>query len=207
MRLLYALLLSGIILAVGLSVALPDATLVASGLTIAAAAVGLVLVNRTQRIIAAVLLGVGLASVVLALQLGGQIDGPDLLAVNQDLIGMLTAVSFLRLVTPTVPTTRARLHGRLAVVRTALATHALGAIINIGAVGIVGAARRRHAVRSRLMAGAAALRRADLACRRLLEPRCALNSFALSGSCASTPKAGSGQNSRVTRELRQENAC
>ncbi|TFB75891.1 hypothetical protein E3O06_04430 [Cryobacterium glaciale] len=138
MRLLYALFLSGIILAVGLSVALPDATLVAGGLTLAAAAVGLVLVNRTQRIIALLLIGVGLASVVLALMFGGQFDGRNLLSVNQDLIGMLTAVSFLRLVIPTVPNTRTRLRGRLAVVRTALATHALGAIINIGAVGIVG---------------------------------------------------------------------
>ena len=138
MRTIYALLLSGIILAVGLSVALPDATLVAGGLTLAAAAVGLVLVNRTQRNIALVLSAVGVASVLLGLQMGGTIDVRDLFSVNQDLIGMLTAVSFLRLVTPTSPTTRTRLHGRLAVVRTALATHALGAIINIGAVGIVG---------------------------------------------------------------------
>ncbi|MDJ0375946.1 hypothetical protein [Cryobacterium sp. PH31-L1] len=138
MRLLYALLLSGIILTVGLSVALPDATLVAGGFTIAAAAVGLTLVNRTQRIIAGVLIGVGIASVVVGLILGAQIVGRDLFLVNQDLIGMLSAVSFLRLVTPTSPITRTRLHGRLAVVRTALATHALGAIINIGAVGIVG---------------------------------------------------------------------
>ncbi|TFC29531.1 hypothetical protein E3O25_04665 [Cryobacterium sp. TMT1-3] len=138
MRLLYALLLSGIILCVGLSALLPSATLVAGGLTIAAAAAGLVLVTRTQRIIALLLIGVGLASVVLSIQLGSNINGRDLLSVNQDLIGMLTAVSFLRLITPTALTTRTRLHGRLAVVRTALATHALGAVINIGAVSIVG---------------------------------------------------------------------
>ncbi|TFD56912.1 MULTISPECIES: hypothetical protein [unclassified Cryobacterium] len=137
-RLLYALLLSGVILFVGLSVALPDATLVAGGLTIAAAAVGLVLVNRTQRIIAMLLIGLGIASVLIGVALGGTVNGRDLLSVNQDLIGMLTAVSFLRLITPSEPTTRTRLHGRLAVLRTALATHALGAIINIGAVGIVG---------------------------------------------------------------------
>ncbi|TFD63565.1 hypothetical protein [Cryobacterium ruanii] len=59
MQLLCALLLSGIILTVGLSVALPDATLVAGGLTITAAAVGLALVNRSQRIIAGVLIGLG----------------------------------------------------------------------------------------------------------------------------------------------------
>ncbi|MBG6213223.1 MAG: hypothetical protein LH475_01850 [Cryobacterium sp.] len=153
MRLLYALLLSGLILAVGISVVLPDATLVAGGLTIAAAAVGLVLVNRTQRMIAAVLIAVGVVSVLLGVQLGGQINGRDLLSVNQDLIGMLTAVSFLRLVTPISPTNRSRLHGRLAVLRTALATHALGAIINIGAVGIVGDQLR----------GRSALRLADAA--------------------------------------------
>ena len=138
MRLIYAVLLSAIILAVGLSVALPGATLVAGALTIAAAAVGLALVNRTQRIIAAVLIGVGVTSVAIGLVLGRQIECRDLFLVNQDLIGMLAAVSFLRLVTPTVPIKRTRLHGRLAVVRTSLATHALGAIINIGAVGIVG---------------------------------------------------------------------
>jgi hypothetical protein len=136
-RLLYALLLTGIILFVALSVVVPNATLVAGGFTLGAAIVGLALVSRTQRIIAAVLIGVGMLSLVLGVRAGGSIDGRDLLSVNQDLIGMLTAVSFLRLVTPTSPITRTRLHGRLAVVRTALATNALGAIINIGAVSIV----------------------------------------------------------------------
>jgi len=136
-RLLYALLLTGIILFVALSVVVPNATLVAGGFTLGAAIVGLALVSRTQRIIAAVLIGVGMLSLVMGVRAGGSIDGGDLLSVNQDLIGMLTAVSFLRLVTPTSPTTRTRLHGRLAVVRTALATHALGAIINIGAVSLV----------------------------------------------------------------------
>lgn len=134
----YAVLLSGVIATVGASVIWPQATLVAGALTLCCAAVGLVLVARTQRIISSILMLVGITSLILGLALGGAVTVNSLLAVNQDLIGMLTAVSFLRLITPTPTGTRGRLRGRTALVRTAVATHALGAVINIGAVGIVG---------------------------------------------------------------------
>ncbi|TFD54484.1 hypothetical protein E3T55_03375 [Cryobacterium frigoriphilum] len=136
--LLYALLLSGIIVMVGLSTVVPGATLVAGALTLACAVLGLALVGRTQRLIAIVLMTIGGLSLILGGALGGTVDARDLLSVNQDLIGMVTAVSFLRLITPLSQATRPRLHGAPAVIRTALATHLLGAVINMGAVGIVG---------------------------------------------------------------------
>ena len=138
MTLLYALLLTGVILSVGVSVVAPSATLVAGGFTLGCAVVGLFLVSRTQRVIATVLMGIGVAALLGGIALGASVDIGDLFAVNQDLIGMLTAVTFLRLITPTFAQTRTRLRGRLALLRTAIATHALGAVINIGAIGIVG---------------------------------------------------------------------
>ena len=138
MTLLYALLLTGVILSVGVSVVVPSATLVAGGFTLGCAVVGLFLVSRTQRVIATVLMGIGVAALLGGIALGASVDIGDLFAVNQDLIGMLTAVTFLRLITPNFAQTRTRLRGRLALLRTAIATHALGAVINIGAIGIVG---------------------------------------------------------------------
>ncbi|TDW29429.1 hypothetical protein [Cryobacterium psychrophilum] len=138
MTLIYASLLSGVIMAVGLSAIVPQATLLAGVLTLALAVVGLFLVGRNQRIIASVLMSIGVAALLVAIGLGGRVDAGDVLSVNQDLIGMLTAVSFLRLITPVSPPTLTRLHGRMAVARTALTTHLLGSVINIGVVSIVG---------------------------------------------------------------------
>jgi hypothetical protein len=136
--LVYALLLSGVIAAVGISVAIPEATLVAGVLALCCFMIGLALVGRTQRIVAAVLVGIGIGSLVLGVLLGGEVRGTDLLSVNQDLIGMLAAVSFLRLIAPRTHLVPARLRGRAAIFRTAVATHVLGAVLNLGAIGIVG---------------------------------------------------------------------
>ncbi|MFC5931202.1 hypothetical protein D6T64_18360 [Cryobacterium melibiosiphilum] len=138
MTLLYALLISGVILAVGVSVVVPAASVVAGALTLGCAVVGLLLVGRTQRLISILLIAVGVASLGVGVGLGASVDVVDLFAVNQDLVGMLTAVSFLRLITPTGSLARPRLRGRWALLRTAVATHALGSVINIGAIGIVG---------------------------------------------------------------------
>jgi len=137
-RLLYTLLLSGVVAAVGLSVLVPQATLVAGVLALGCGLVGLTLVGATQRAVGLVLILVGVGSLIVGILLGGSVHGSDLLSVNQDLIGMLAAVSFLRLVTPLAHLARSRLSGRPAVLRTALATHVLGSVINLGAVGIVG---------------------------------------------------------------------
>lgn len=138
MTLLYALLVSGVILAVGVSVAVPAASVVAGALTLGCAVVGLFLVGRTQRLVSILLIAVGVISLGVGVGLGASVDVVDLFLVNQDLVGMLTAVSFLRLITPTGALARPRLRGRWALLRTAVATHALGSVINIGAVGIVG---------------------------------------------------------------------
>ncbi|KFF59694.1 hypothetical protein JF66_09575 [Cryobacterium sp. MLB-32] len=134
----YALLVSGVIVTVGASVVWPQSTLLAGALTLGCAAVGLVLVARTQRIISSILMLLGIMALTVGLALGGTVTVASLLSVNQDLVGMLTAVSFVRLITPAPTEASSRLRGRTAVLRTAIATHALGAVINIGAVGIVG---------------------------------------------------------------------
>ena len=126
------------ILSVGVSAAVPAATLVAGALTLPCAVVGILLVSPLQRLVSLLLIGVGTAAFVIGVSAGAPVSVGDVLSVNQDLIGMLTAMSFLRLVTPTGAPQPSRLRGRAAVLRTAVANHLLGSVINIGAVGIIG---------------------------------------------------------------------
>ena len=122
----------------GVSAAVPSATLVAGALTLPCALVGILLVSPLQRLISLVLIGVGVTAFLIGVSAGAPVVVRDVLAVNQDLIGMLTAMSFLRLITPTGAPKPSKLRGRAAVLRTATATHLLGSVINIGAVGIIG---------------------------------------------------------------------
>lgn len=116
---------------------------VTGAFTLVAAAVALIGVPRVQQTLAVVLIGVGLVSVAVAVLLGAHPAVGELLALNQILIGMLTAVSFVRLITGDHGFGKPRLRGRPAVWRTAVIVQLLGAVINISAVTLVGD-RLRH---------------------------------------------------------------
>jgi hypothetical protein len=133
-----AVLLSLVMLFCAASIVVPSLTLVAGVFALLGGAVGLTLVRGAPRVIAFVLTAAGIAAVIVA-GINGLV--PSLaaaLAVNQDLVGMLAAVSFLRLLPLGREAPRSRLSGRAAVTRTALVVHALGAVINISAVAMVG---------------------------------------------------------------------
>jgi hypothetical protein len=133
-----AVLLSLVIVFCAGSIVVPSLTLAAGVAALLGGAVGLTLVRGAPRVIAFVLTAAGVAALSIALANGLAPTLPEALAVNQDLVGMLAGVSFLRLLPLAREATRTRLSGRAAVTRTALVVHTLGAVINISAVALVG---------------------------------------------------------------------
>ena len=116
---------------------------VAGAATLVAMGAGLMRVQRLQRLLAVVLMGVGLCALGAAYVQGSRPAVDELLLLNQTLIGMLTAVSFVRLITGDHRVRPPRLTGVAAVWRTALIVQFLGSVINISAVTLVGD-RLRH---------------------------------------------------------------
>jgi hypothetical protein len=128
---------------VPISVVVPQLDPVAGAATVVAAAVGIFEVRHMQRLLAFVLIGAGVLALGFALVLGARPSVVQLLTLNQTLVGMLTAVTFVRLITADHGVHRPRLVGVPAIWRTAIVTQLLGSVINISAVTLVGD-RLRH---------------------------------------------------------------
>ena len=128
---------------VPIAVLVPALDPVAGGITLVAMCAALLRVQRMQRLLAVVLVGVGMCALAAAYLLGARPAVGELLLLNQTLVGMLTAVSFVRLITGDHGTRPPRLTGLAAVWRTAVIVQLLGAVINISAVTLVGD-RLRH---------------------------------------------------------------
>jgi hypothetical protein len=139
----FAIVLSCVIIATVVAIVVPQATFVAGALALLTIPLGLVITNRTQRTVSIILLVVGGAALAVAVALGARPELPRLLSVNQDLIAMLSAVSFLGLIALETPPRPPRLRGAAAVWRTVGVIHFLGAVINMSAVTIVGDHLRR----------------------------------------------------------------
>jgi hypothetical protein len=120
------------------ALAVPAVNPAAGAVTVVAAVLALFGVPPMQRLLALMLIGTGLCALAAALLLGARPAGGMLLTLNQTLIGMLTAVSFVRLITGDHRTHTPRLTGIPAVWRTAAIVQLLGALINISAVTLVG---------------------------------------------------------------------
>ena len=131
---LLALLLSALLVAVVASIAVPAANAVAGVLALASGVVGFWVIRGPVRIVIAALVVVGIAGIVAGALLGNPPGFAALGSLNQDLIAMLASVSFVRLVIPTAEPSDRGLRGWPAVVRTTLAVHALGSVINMSAV-------------------------------------------------------------------------
>ncbi|WP_460525372.1 hypothetical protein [Conyzicola nivalis] len=138
MRRVHAVLLSLVIALSAASIAEPTLTLWAGVAALLSLAVGLLLVRGAPRLIAVALTVSGLAALAVGAADGRRPSLTDLLSVNQDLVGMLAAVSFLRLLSLGGETPRGRSSGVAAVTRTALVVHGLGSVINISAVAMAG---------------------------------------------------------------------
>lgn len=137
-RTAFALVLCALIVAIIAAIAVPGALFVAGWLCVAALGLGLVIATPRQRVVAGILIGVGLASLAAAYALGARPTIVQLLSLNQDLVGMLAAVSFLGLIASGAPTAEPRLRGAAAVWRTAGVIHFTGSVINMSIVTIVG---------------------------------------------------------------------
>ncbi len=99
---------------------------------------------------AAILLALGTAGLLWGAFRGRPPDIAAILAQNQALVAMLAGVSFLRLLTPSGRGGR-QPHGRAGFWRTLLATHLLGAVLNLAVLPIVA---RRTLVDARARPGA-----------------------------------------------------
>lgn len=107
-------------------------------LSFVAAAILLPRVPKAQLLIVVAITAIGLGLVV-----AGSIQGADpewsrMLTLNQGLISMLAAVTFLQLIAGGLADVRPVLRGRAAVVRTMAMVHALGSVINVSALILVG---------------------------------------------------------------------
>lgn len=116
----------------------PELLDVAGIATVIAAALGIPLLSGSQRITALVLVLLGIVAFGAASALSGVTDLRRLLSVNQTILAMLAAVSFIAALAPTATTTPTRLTGVPAVWRTVAVTHLLASVINFSAVSIVG---------------------------------------------------------------------
>ncbi|WP_133119036.1 hypothetical protein [Mycolicibacterium agri] len=125
------------------SVVFPTFDLGAGMATLVAAVLGFFGLPQAQRLLAFVLVAFGLCALGAALLFGARPAIGQLLTLNQTLIGMLTAVSFVRLITGDAGIHRPRLTGAAAVWRTAVIVQLLGAVMNISAVTLVGDRLRR----------------------------------------------------------------
>ena len=128
---------------VPISVVVPGLGPAAGAATVAATMLGIFQINSMQRLLAVVLIGAGVLALGIALALGARPSITQLLTLNQTLLGMLTAVTFVRLISGDPGVHRPRLTGVPAVWRTAIVTQLLGSLINISAVTLVGD-RLRH---------------------------------------------------------------
>jgi hypothetical protein len=140
---LFGMALAANMVLVPVSVVVPALGPVAGAATLVAAAVGLFRVRRLQRLLGLALLGAGVSAMLAAFVLGARPSLRELLTLNQTLVGLLTAVSFVRLITGDGVAHPARLTGVAAVWRTAVIVQLLGAVINVSAVTLVGDRLRR----------------------------------------------------------------
>ena len=95
-------------------------------------------ISPVQRFQVLAMLLAGGTGLLLTLLGGGDIDPLRVLSVNQSMIAMLAAVSFLRLVTQPADVSDALPKGRLPLWRTLLGIHFLGSVINMSAIVIMG---------------------------------------------------------------------
>lgn len=120
-----------------LAIAVPQALPVAGVSSLVALGAVFPLLSRGPRLVALILIGVGGGALSLAVLLGYDLAPAELLAVNQDIVAMLAAVSVLGPVAGSVRTEGTpRLRGPAAVWRTSALVNFLGGVINLSTVTI-----------------------------------------------------------------------
>jgi hypothetical protein len=135
---LVAVLLGAMIVATGLGAAIEDSMVLAGALAWVAGALLVKRLPRRQKVAAAALCAAGLTGMAWTAAAGHPADWRLILTANQPLIGMLGAVTFLRLLAPTRSSRAVAPTGRSGVWQTMLGLHLFGSVINIPAVDMVG---------------------------------------------------------------------
>jgi hypothetical protein len=135
---LVAVLLGAMLVATGLGVAIEDSMVVAGALAWIAGALLVQRLPKRQKVAAAALCAAGLTGMAWSAAAGHPADWRLILTANQPLIGMLGAVTFLRLLAPTSSSRAVAPTGRSGVWQTMLGLHLFGSVINIPAVDMVG---------------------------------------------------------------------
>ena len=144
LELAFAGLVAALIGCVIVSIAVPAANVVAGMLAVLALLVGIPIVRPTQRVVALILTGVGLACLALAIAFGGVPSLSELVSLNQDVVAMIAATTFLGVAARSAPDATPRLTGAPAVWRTLGVTAVLGSIVNMSALAIVGDRLQRN---------------------------------------------------------------
>jgi hypothetical protein len=135
---LVAVLLGAMLVATGLGVAIEDSMVVAGALAWIAGALLVQRLPKRQKVAAAALCAAGLTGMAWSAAAGHPADWRLILTANQPLIGMLGAVTFLRLLAPSRSSRAVAPTGRSGVWQTMLGLHLFGSVINITAVDMVG---------------------------------------------------------------------
>ena len=135
---LVAVLLGAMLVATGLGVAIEDSMVVAGALAWIAGALLVQRLPKRQKVAAAALCAAGLTGMAWSAAAGHPADWRLILTANQPLIGMLGAVTFLRVLAPSGTSRAVAPTGRSGVWQTMLGLHLFGSVINITAVDMVG---------------------------------------------------------------------
>lgn len=100
--------------------------------------------NRAPQLVALLLTLAGILFFAIAASLSNMtVEFSHLLRLNQDLAGMISCVTFLRLITPENTQSHNRVKGKAAIFQTAYFTTLIGSVVNIVAVGLVAEEVRR----------------------------------------------------------------
>ncbi len=135
---LVAVLIVAMIVATWLGVASENAMVVAGALAWSAGALLAKRLSTRQKVATTALFAGGLVSMAWTAAAGHAPDWRLILTANQPLIGMLAAVTFLRVLTPSRTSAAVGPTGRSGVWQTMLGLHLFGSVINIPAVDMVG---------------------------------------------------------------------
>ena len=127
-----------LIVSVIVSVFYPPASIVAGLLLLSIAIAGSGGLPRGQKITVSVLATLGTSLWLMGVWRGHEPSLQSTFSVNQTIVAMILAVSFVTIVAKPRSESPPRLIGIPAVFRTALASHLLGSVINLSAVTIVG---------------------------------------------------------------------
>jgi hypothetical protein len=133
-----AVFMVGLVVSVMVSVVVPEVRVVSGVFLLLVAITGYSRLRKGQKIAIGILSTIGVSLALGAVLRGFEPTFMAALSINQDIVAMILAVSFVAMVAKPEVESPSRLRGRWAVLRTAVVSHFLGSVINLSAVTLVG---------------------------------------------------------------------